>query len=91
MSLRHPSSRHVRPARHPSARPRDRRSAGAIFAEAKRKDRQGLEKAGNDETAGFAEVASERRSAVQTKLFVSFSFRFVSLVFADAPRFAASS
>jgi hypothetical protein len=58
---------------------------GAIFADAKQKHGQTIEKARDGETADFAAVAPERQFAVQTKLFVSLSLRFVS------PRFASPS
>jgi hypothetical protein len=65
-------------ARVPPAGPRDRRSAGDIFAAAKRKDGQAIEKARDSEFADFAAAADERRFAAQNEApgFAFLSFRF---------------
>jgi len=70
----------------PAVRPRVRAiagSAGGVFAEAKQKHGQPIEKARYGEIAGSAAIAFERQIAGETKLFVSPSLRFVS------PRFAS--
>ena len=71
----------------PAVRPRVRAIAGAadgVFAEAKQRHGQTIEKARYGEIAGFVAVAFERRIAGRTKPLVSLPLRFVSPHFVSA-------
>jgi hypothetical protein len=71
----------------PAVRQRVRAIAGAadgVFAEAKQRHGQTIEKARYGEIAGFVAVAPERRIAGRTKPLVSLPLRFVSPHFVSA-------